>query len=304
VGPSRLCDDRGAVSDTLLTPTSSGARALLRGPRRSGRARAMRILAALLILAGALALIDAGVTLLWQEPISALIAKLRQDHLSGALRKIERTAPTPLERRTLASLADEHSRIAFLAGELQRHAGDGSAVGRIVIPRVGASYVVVKGTDTEDLKSGPGIYPETSFPGIGGTTAIAGHRTTYLAPFRDINLLGAGNRILLEMPYASLTYTVIGRRIVSPTDVQAAVANIGYSRLVLSACTPLFSAAKRLLVFARLTRTVPQGAARQLPGGAIAHPFETSRRAARHAARPLLPPVFESLDPHVVSPLV
>jgi sortase A len=276
--------------------------------RRFRSARALRVLAALLILVGALALIDAGITLLWQEPISALIAKLRQDHLSGALRKVERAAPTPLERRTLASLSDERARIAFLAGELQRHAGDGSAVGRIVIPRIGASYVVVKGTDTEDLESGPGIYSETSFPGIAGTTAIAGHRTTYLAPFRDINVLGAGNRILLEMPYARLTYTVVGQRVVVPTDVQAAVANVGYSRLVLSACTPLFSAARRLLVFARLTRTVPEGAARRLPGGALPRPIEAPRPGARgHArrgGREPLPAVLESLDPNVVSPLV
>ena len=66
------------------------------------------------------------------------------------------------------------------------------------------------------------------------------------------------------MPYAHFTYTVIGQRVVQPTDVQAAVANVGYTRLVLSACTPLFSAEKRLLVFARLTRTVPVGAARLL----------------------------------------
>ena len=162
-----------------------------------------------------LALIDGAVTLLWQEPISALYAKIRQDDLSGALKQIERASPTPLERRTLASLSDERNRIAFLAGELEHHTGDGGALGRIVIPRVGASYVVVKGTDTEALKSGPGVYSETRVPGIPGTTAIAGHRTTYLAPFRDINLLARGNRILLYMPYAHFTYTVIGHRVVS-----------------------------------------------------------------------------------------
>ena len=78
------------------------------------------------------------------------------------------------------------------------------------------------------------------------------------------------------MPYAHFTYTVIGQRVVAPTDVAAAVADVGYSRLVLSACTPLFSAAKRLLVYARLTRTVPVGAARVLPG-------ERRRRADRSA---------------------
>jgi sortase A len=263
----------------------------------------LRALAVALILLGALALADAIVTLVWQEPISALYATVRQDRLSGALQKTERALPTRLERRTLASLDEERARIAFLAAELQRHARVGDAVGRIQIPRIGASYVVVAGTGTEALESGPGIYPETHFPGIAGTTAIAGHRTTFLAPFRHIDALSRGSVILLRMPYARFTYTVIGQRVVSPRDVQAAVANVGYSRLVLSACTPLFSAAKRLLVYARLTRTVPAGAARKLPGGGEPRPIEILRVPARVQRRPL-PPVLESLDPHVVAPLV
>jgi sortase A len=245
---------------------------------RSSR-RAWHTLSIVLILAGALVLIDAGVTLVWQEPLSALYAKFRQDSLSGTLRAAEQATPTLIERRALASLPDERRRIAFLASELQRRAGDGSPVGRIEIPRIGASYVVVKGTDTSDLESGPGIYSETSFPGVAGTTTIAGHRTTYLAPFRHIDSLRQGSRILLNMPYAHFTYTVTGERVVAPTDVSAAVGEVGYSRLVLSACTPLFSAAKRLLVFARLTRTVPIGAARVLPGRPVIQPIEASRTA-------------------------
>lgn len=229
----------------------------------SRRRRASRVLAFALIGLGALVLLDAGVTLVWQEPFSALYTLYRQDYLAGSLQTIERAAPTPVERRTLATLPDEHTRIAFLARELERHAHSGSAVGRIVIPQIGASYVIVKGTDTDALKSGPGVFPETRFPGIAGTTAIAGHRTTYLAPFRHIDSLRAGNRILLDMPYAHFTYTVIGQQVVAPSDVRAAVDNVGYTRLVLSACTPLFSAAKRLLVLARLTRTVPAGSARR-----------------------------------------
>jgi sortase A len=257
----------------------------------------MRALALLLIVAGVLVLVDAGVTLVWQEPISALYALLAQDRLGGELRGVERALPSAAERRTLASLADERQRIAFLARELQRRAGDGSPVGRIVIPRIGASYVVVKGTDTEDLKSGPGIYSETSFPGIVGTTAIAGHRTTYLAPFRNINELARGNEIMVQMPYGRFTYTVTGHRVVAPTDVNAAVARLPYSRLVLSACTPLFSAEKRLLVYARLTRVLPEGAARRL-GGALVQPIVTPLPSGHRRKR--LPPVLVSLDPHVV----
>ncbi|HEX8713982.1 MAG TPA: class E sortase, partial [Solirubrobacteraceae bacterium] len=221
-----------------LRPASS------RGPsfssRRRSRAsrRALRALAIVLIVAGAVALIDAGVTLVWQEPFSALYAKLRQDHLSGALAKVEHAAPTASEQRALVDLADVRRRVAFLAGRLEGRAKDGSPVGRIEIPRIGASFVVVKGTGTSDLESGPGIYSETVFPGMAGTTAIAGHRTTYLAPFRHIDALHAGNTIKLDMPYARFTYTVLGKRVVAPSDVAAAVGNVGYTRLVLSACTP------------------------------------------------------------------
>jgi sortase A len=241
--------------------------------------RAFKAFAIALIALGALALADAAVTLVWQEPFSALYAKLEQDHLRGALHKLEHAAPSPAERRTLASLPDERRRIAFLARELQRRSAEGSPVGRIVIPRIGASYVIVHGTDTSALESGPGIFSETGFPGIPGTTAIAGHRTTYLAPFRHIDALRPGNHILLDMPYAHFTNTVIAQRVVAPTDVRAAVDDVGYSRLVLSACTPLFSAAKRLLVYARLTRTVPVGAARRVPGGGAVRPIIASRAA-------------------------
>ena len=261
------------------------------------------MLAYVLIAVGALAVIDAGVTLVWQEPITALYAMFRQDRLGGDLRAIEHAALTPSEQHALASLPDERRRIAFLAGRLERHSARGSAVGRIVIPRIGASYVVVNGTGTEELKSGPGIYPETRFPGVAGTTAIAGHRTTYLAPFRHIDSLRVGNQILLHMPYAHFTYTVIGRRVVSPNDVAAAESSVGYSRLVLSACTPLFSAAQRLLVYARLTTTVPVGAARVLPGHPVIQPILTPAGLSP-TRRNALPTVLESLQPHVASPLV
>jgi sortase A len=284
--------------------TRAPGAALTRGKRRrSLSARALHALAVTLIVLGALTLLDAAITLIWQEPITALYASIVRGHLNGDLSKVERATPTPVERRTLASLPDERARISYLARELQRHAGNGAAIGRILIPRLGADYVVVNGTDTGDLIMGPGVYRETNLPGIPGTTAIAGHRTTYLAPFREINLLKPGERILLNMPYAHFTYTVTGQRVVWPTDVQAAVAQVGYSRLVLSACTPLFSAEKRLLVYARLTRTVPVGAARVLPGGAIPRPIEAQpKRAAAGVA--VLPAMLVSLDPHSVSPLV
>jgi sortase A len=248
-------------------------------PRRGPR-RAWRALSWVLILAGVLALAEAATTLLWQEPFSALYARIQQDRLSGELHGVELAQPTPRERRQLATLPAQRQRITFLAGELQHHAAYGSPVGSIHIPSVGIDFVVVKGTGASELQKGPGVFPETHFPGIAGTTAIAAHRTTYLAPFRHIDALRRGNRILLNMPYAHFTYTVIGHRVVSPTNVAAAVNPVGYSRLVLSACTPLFSAAKRLLVFARLTRTVPVGAARLVVSATPAQPLAPAQIGA------------------------
>jgi sortase A len=268
-------------------------------PRRRRRFRVSGVLATLLIGAGLLLLADAGVTLVWQEPISALYTQLKQEKLGRDLHSLERAEPTVAVRHTLGRLHEERRRIAYLAGALQRHAKAGSAVGRIRIPTIGASFVVVKGTGASELENGPGVYPETNFPGIPGTTAIAGHRTTYLAPFRHIDALRRGQRIVLEMPYARFTYTVIGSHVVLPTDVSA-IDPVGYSRLVLSACTPLFSASHRLLVFARLTSTVPLGAARlpSTPRGS-GEPFSGESALEER----VLPPVLKSRQ-RLLAPLV
>jgi sortase A len=262
-GAIRLIDEDERRTIVLqLAPARPPAHRRSRGGLRVRRG--VSALALALIAAGMLALADGVVTLVWQEPISAVYAKLRQDDLRSRLAREERTAATARERQVLGTLPSARQRLAFLASELERKTPDGDAIGRIVIPRIGASFVIVKGTSTSDLESGPGVYPETTFPGLPGTTAIAGHRTTFLAPFRHIDTLRPGNRILLRMPYARFTYAVTGSRVVAPTDLRAAVGEVGYSRLVLSACTPLFSAAKRLLVFARLARVEPAAVLRSI----------------------------------------
>ena len=112
----------------------------------------------------------------------------------------------------------------------------------------------MKGTDPAALRRGPGIYDHTPFPGVPGTTAIAGHRTTYLAPFRHIDELGPGDDIEVDMPYGRFDYAVERKLIVSPTDVWV-IHRVDHDRLVLSACHPLYSAAQRWAVFARLKET-------------------------------------------------
>ena len=117
---------------------------------------------------------------------------------------------------------------------------------------------MLDGTRGEYLRKGPGFFPETPFPGSGGTTAIAGHRTTYGAPFRGLDELDRGDAIVVEMPYARFEYRVERTRIVDP-DAFWVTKRVGYERLVLSACHPLYSAAQRIVVFARQVRVEPRG---------------------------------------------
>ena len=217
----------------------------------SSRRSVLRGISTVLIAAGVLMLLDAALTVAWQEPVTALIAKLRQGRLNDDLDKLERAGPTPVEQRALDHLHTDRQRVAFLARSLRRRLKDGAAAGRIRIRRIGANYVIVKGTDPAALRKGPGIYDHTPFPGARGTTGIAGHRTTYLAPFRHIDRLGPGDDIEVDMPYATFHYRVQKRQIVTPDSLWI-IRRQPYDRLVLSACHPLYSAAKRIVVFARL----------------------------------------------------
>jgi sortase A len=94
-------------------------------------------------------------------------------------------------------------------------------------------------------------------PGITGTVGLAGHRTTYGAPFRRVNELSKGSRIIVRMPYGTFTYKVTGTRITTPSDASSLVSHAGVKKLVLTACHPLYSAAKRIVVTARLASATP-----------------------------------------------
>jgi sortase A len=220
----------------------------------------LRGVSTILIVAGSLLILDAGITLAWQEPITAIYARIQQDQLGGDLKHLEAQALTAPVQRALHRLASPTKRIAFLARNFRRTVKDGHALGRIKIPRIGANFVVVQGTGTGDLQKGPGHYPSTPLPGMHGTVGIAGHRTTYLAPFRHVDSLKPGDPITIDMPYGRFTYDVERTRIVKPTALWI-TQPVGYPRLVLSACHPLYSASNRIVVFARLVSEVPRGQA-------------------------------------------
>jgi sortase A len=220
-------------------------------------ARLAHILSIALITAGVVVLVDVGVTLAYQEPVSSIYGSIKQSQAADQLDSLEAQYPTAADRAAIAQVRNVRRRIAILAGRFAQQAGTGDAIGRIVAPAMdGLNMVVVQGTDTASLEKGPGHYPQTPFPGQGGTVGIAGHRTTYLAPFRHIDSMHHGDRIRLEMPYGTFYYRVQKTAIVDPSDVQI-VRNVGYDRLVLSACHPLYSAAQRYIVFARLMWEMP-----------------------------------------------
>jgi sortase A len=214
--------------------------------------RLLRILSVALVTAGLVVLTDAALTLAWKEPVSAFYGRLQQNEAREQLRDLEAEFLDDSGLERIDSIADPARRADRLATRFKKQLTTGEGIGRIVIPAADIDYVVVEGTDTETLKKGPGRYPETFLPGQGNTIGIAGHRTTYGAPFRNIDEIADGDEIKVDMPYGSFTYEVEKSRIVEPTDVEI-VRPVGRERLVITACHPPYSAAERYAVFARLT---------------------------------------------------
>lgn len=216
--------------------------------------RLLRILSTALITAGLVVLADVGMTLAWQEPVSSIYGSIQQRQAADELADLEDRFPSAGDIEAAHRLANR------FADEVERSEG----IGRVRIDRIGLDIVVAEGTDTDSLRKGPGHYMTadriggahrgdgSAFPGQGKTTGIAGHRTTYLAPFRRIDQIRDGDEVVVEMPYATFTYEVQKHEIVAPDETRV-VRDVGHERLVLTACNPLYSAAERYVVFARLT---------------------------------------------------
>jgi sortase A len=126
----------------------------------------------------------------------------------------------------------------------------GQAYAILKIPSIRVNEVVVQGTGTEDLKSGPGHYEETNDPWQNhGRVAIAGHRTTYGQPFWDLQMVSPGDVITLHTEFGTFAYRVTRLAEILPDQV-GVLDPTDKPTLVLTTCTPRFSAARRLIVFA------------------------------------------------------
>jgi sortase A len=226
------------------------------------------ILSIALITAGVLVVADVGITLAYQEPLSSIYSSIKQGEKESQLKSLESEFLTRSDVKELQRAkgtkdpkvreAAISANISELAQRLVDESKPGDALGRIEAPGMdGLNMVFVQGTDESSLELGPGHYPETAMPGQGKTVAIAGHRTTYLAPFRHIDDLNPGDKITLKMPYGTFVYSVQKSEIVDPSDV-GIIHDTGYERLVLSACNPLYSASQRYIIFARLVKATPR----------------------------------------------
>jgi len=136
---------------------------------------------------------------------------------------------------------------------------EGEPVGVIQIPKIGLERIIVQGVSKPDLKKGPGHYPGTPLPGQAGNSGIAGHRTTYGAPFNRIDELVPGDEITITTPQGKFLYKVIkapdsdaAPYIVKPTDVSV-LDDKGDNRITLTACHPEYSAKQRIVVNAVLS---------------------------------------------------
>lgn len=224
-----------------------------------------RVLGTVLIVAGTLTLVWTIVVWQWQDPFTALYTHFKQERLASQYAKrVHAFRPTVNASGRPAASA---TALGNEARTYRRSLVIGAAVGRLQIGRIGLNMIVVQGTDEATLKNGPGHYLTTGLPGEGRLIYIAGHRTTYLAPFSHIDAIRNGDLITFEVPYGTFRYRAFRHYIVKADDLSV-LANRGREVLRLQACHPRFFATHRYIVDARLIAVRPRGS----------HTFFTSGR--------------------------
>ncbi len=206
----------------------------------------------LLAVGGSLLLLWVLAVWRWQDPLTLVVNKRAQSELQNTyeVRLVrERIAPTP--RPAIATPSQ-----AKLAASYRERTETGDPIGRLTVPRLDLEIMVVYGTDRETLKKGPGLHPSTGFPGQRFLTYVAGHRTTYGAPFSDIDELRPGDKITFAVPYGTYRYEVVGHRIVRDDQIEV-LKGRGREELALQACWPRFFASHRYIAYAKLVGVDP-----------------------------------------------
>lgn len=234
----------------------------------------LRIFGTLLLGAGVLGLAWVIVVWRWQDPFTALYTSSQQHRLAASFEQrvagyepiaIPDSKPSRSGKRpTRIDVAAEQRVVAAEASRYRRMLKAGDPLGRIRVARMGLSSVLVAGTDSASLTKGPGWYMGTFLPGEGQLIYIAGHRTTYLAPFAHIDSMRPGDLVTIQMPYGTFAYRVTGHAIV-PADDLARLQSHGREVLALQACHPRFFATQRYIVYAKPVKVIPRGGRSYVP---------------------------------------
>jgi len=165
----------------------------------------------------------------------------------------------------------------------------GDPVARLEAPSIGLDWIVVSGVGVDELKKGPGHYPDTPLPGQGGNVGIAGHRTTYGAPFFRVDELAPGDDVILTSTTGDrFVYKVTEQFIVSPSQYEV-LAPSAQPILTLTSCHPRYSASKRIIVRAALdpAQSAPLLDAAPAPTTTTSAPATTSEPAPGSTVAPV-----------------
>jgi sortase A len=214
------------------------------------------------MLAGAASIVWALVVWQWQDPFTDIYTTYRQHQLASKYHKRLAAYKPPVLRRGVTgtakpSVAAERRQVALAAREYRKLLTPGQPVGRLKVHRLGLSAILVAGTDHDSLTEGPGWERSTFLPGEGQLIYIAGHRTTYAAPFAHIDSLRPGDLVTIEVPYGTFTYVIRSHKVV-PADDLAELKSHGHEIVALQACHPRFFATHRYIAYAVPVRVAPR----------------------------------------------
>jgi sortase A len=216
-------------------------------------------------------LIGAGVLLLLFTAYQIWGTSIQEAHSQSALRNtlVQETTNDQLRKAlTDASILDNLPSGPPVTASRTEAPPEGEPVGDIRIPVIGVNQVIVEGTNTPDLRKGPGHYIGTPLPGQGGNAAVAGHRTTYGHPFYNLDAVKIGDPIVVTTLQGIFVYDTTRSWVVSPTDTSV-IDNVYANLITLTTCNPRFSASSRLIVQGRLAHS--QLYANTLPHAALRH---------------------------------
>lgn len=218
--------------------------------------RRLILISGIVLLALGLSAVAWGaVTWRWGDPVTALYTKRAQATLAAELDD-RRSGYVADPKSSANSPIGEPRAPSALAASYRRTLGEGDPIGRLRVPRLGLDVVFVFGTEDPTLRTGPGLHRSTRLPGQGGLIYLAGHRTTYQAPFAHVERLRSGDVATVETPYGTFRYEVTGTRIVDDQDLSV-LAPTAREVLRLQACHPRFRGTQRIVVSARLVGATP-----------------------------------------------